>query len=171
MTKSIFKSSLYIISRQHQENDSLSEGIDHLHHTVQIAKALISGYVSILGVPADFWRKNITHVVMHIGPTKQKKGNRYAGYEHFHSFIVLEPDARTEAMFQNERGPHWAKDMGVDTGLWGDVSTTSYAPDRYELAVQRLYEQEHKPLKAETTPVYFSIEFRDGAPSTTSFSI
>jgi hypothetical protein len=169
VTRCIFTSSLYIISKHHLESDTLEVGIEHLHHTVQIAQALINGGLSILNLPSDFWRDNITHVVMHLGPTKKKPGNNYEGYEHFHSFIVLVPNPSTHDHFQTRPPVQWAKNTAVATGLWGDVSEIKYAPDSYHQAIEYLYQ--NKAWVKGTTPVYFSIELVKGVPTITRFSI
>ncbi|XYH95710.1 hypothetical protein ACMHYB_49240 [Sorangium sp. So ce1128] len=172
VTRCIFKSSLYVISKRHREEDALDAGIGHLHETVQIARGLSRGELSIFPYHNSFWSDYITHVIMHIGPTKKKSGNSYDGYEHFHSFIVLDPaNKKLENEFRPRQVPLWASNTSVGTELWGDVYSINYAADSYELAVEHLYKQERKQLVRNTTPVYFSITFARGAPTTTFFSI
>ncbi|MDI1436571.1 hypothetical protein QHF89_44105 [Polyangium sorediatum] len=156
VTKCIFKSSLYVISKRHREDDELDVAIEHLHQTVEFAQ--------MLGWPS------ITHVVMHIGPTKKKSGNSYDGYEHFHSFVIFDPK-NNELERKYQSGPSWARDMPVATELWGNVSVIKYARDDYVLGVEEVYRLSRKQRVNGLTPVYFSIVFENGAPKTTQFSI
>lgn len=159
VTKCIFKSSLYVLSKRHKETDGLEEAIDHLHETVKTAEEL--GWYQI------------THVTMNI--TKKKDGS-YNGYEHFHSFIVFDDQCKElESKYQNCTKAQWARDMTVGTKLSGStedsVYAVQYAPDRYELAIVEAYSDNRMVPDKGLYPCYFAIEFKNGKATTTNFAI
>jgi hypothetical protein len=143
----IFHGSLYVISKTHQTNDTLLDAMHHLHHTVGIAQALANGGIVIGGRTAAYWQAHIVCVVMHITAS-----THYAGYEHFHSFIVF-----------NSNG-------AVDTGLYGHISSFPYGYHDYSANIAAAYQHRYggnPPL----TPVYFAIDFNNGAPTTTRYAV
>jgi hypothetical protein len=155
----IFKSSLYVLAKEHRETDTLEAGIAHLHRTVAIAEKL-------------GW-KGITHVVMNIGPTKKKRDNSYEGYEHFHAFIVFDPTEKTlERKFQDCTGADWASETSVGTVLHGHLYQVAYgADDPYAFAVEEAYEEHRMPAVNGLRPAYFSLEFQDGKAKTARWAI
>ncbi|MDP3278654.1 MAG: hypothetical protein Q8Q09_25920 [Deltaproteobacteria bacterium] len=151
MTKTIFKSCLYLLSKEHRESDGLDVAVQHLHESVAIAEKLAI--------------KGTTHVVMHVTAKKPKKNDSYNGYEHFHSFIVFDPkEDSLERKFQDCSTVQWAKDMPVDTKLWGKyMSQVKYGSgDPYALAIVKEYDSERVDHPRGLYPVYFAIEFKDG---------
>lgn len=151
VTKTIFKSALYLLRKEHRVTDGLDEAVAHLHESVAIAEQL--------GIPGT------THVVMHVTKKKNKgRNDSYAGYEHFHSFIVFDPSVqKLQREFQIASPRDWALDVPVATGLWGDNGgEVRYARNNYALAIVHEYTAKQLPHPHGLYPVYFSVEFADG---------
>lgn len=151
VTRTIFKSALYLLRKQHRVTDGLDEAVAHLHESVAIAEQL--------GIPGK------THVVMHVTKKKNKGHNdSYAGYEHFHSFIVFDPSVEAlERRYQSPSPRDWALEVSVDTRLWGDNGgEIRYARDDYALAIVHEYNTKQLPHPDGLYPVYFSVEFANG---------